>query len=152
MTARPKPVEDAVTLRIVIRDPLAGVPLRMQRGRHDLVAPARQSVDEVIFELHVQATVRADGSLVLKGPEVQGPPTGRFVYINAGTYAGVPTSPWGRRAKVPLGRITVALVEAARTQPHAVLVAEIAGKARDGGPAAATVPLLGAGWTVVVDP
>ena len=71
----------------------------------------------MIFELHVQATVRADGSLVLKGPEVQGPPAGRFVYINAGTYAGVPTSPWGRRAKVPLGRITVALVEAARTQP-----------------------------------
>lgn len=38
MTARPKPVEDAVTLRIAIRDPLAGVPLRMQRGRYELVA------------------------------------------------------------------------------------------------------------------
>jgi hypothetical protein len=48
---------------------------------------------------------------------------GRFVYVNVGTYAGGPPSPWSRRAKVPLGRIT---------------------------PAAATVPLLGAGWSVVI--
>jgi hypothetical protein len=32
-----------------------------------------------------------------------------------------------------------------------MLGAEIAGRARDGGPAAATVPLLGAGWIVLVN-
>jgi hypothetical protein len=34
-------------------------------------------------------------------------------------------------------------------RPGAVVVAEIDGRARDGGPAAATVPLLGAGWRLV---
>lgn len=97
----------------------------------------------------MEVVTRADGAVVLKGPEVQGPPAGRFVYINAGTYAGGPPSPWSRRAKVPLGGITPPIVQEALASPGAALRAEIHGRARDGGPAAATVPLLGAGWSVV---
>ena len=143
---------DPITLRIVVHDPLPDVALHMQRGRHELVAPIRHTASAAIFELQVQAKERADGVLVLKGPEVQGPPTGRFVYVNAGTYAGAPTSPWARRAKIPLGAITSALVAAVQAHPHAVLSAGIAGRARDGGPAAATVPLKGAGWIVDTEP
>jgi len=103
---------DSITLRVV-HDPLPGVPLRMQRGRHELIAPV-----------------------------------GRFVYVNAGTYAGAPASPWARRAKIPLGAITGASVAAVRADAHAVLCAEISGRARDGGPAAGTVTLQGRGWAV----
>ncbi|QJR37603.1 DUF5990 family protein [Gemmatimonas groenlandica] len=139
---------DELTLQIVVREPLPEVFLRMQRGRHELVAPVRVSALSVTFELRVQAVMRANGAIVLKGPEVQGPPAQRFVYVNAGSYAGAPQSPWSRRAKVPLGAITEALVHAVQATTRAVLRAEIHGRARDGGPAAATVPLLGAGWTV----
>jgi hypothetical protein len=79
---------------------------------------------------------------------VQGPPGGRFVYVNVGTYAAQPDSPWGRRAKVPLGGITDALLDAALASPGAVLEAAFAGRGRDGGPSCATVPLLGGGWRV----
>lgn len=140
---------DELTLHIVVRDPHPEVTLRMQRGRYELVAPVRSSAEAVTFELLVQVVTRADGTIVLKGPEVQGPPAQRFVYVNAGQYAGAPPSPWSRRAKIPLGAISDALIQAVRSMPDAVLRAEIHGRARDGGPAAATVPLLGAGWTVV---
>lgn len=139
-----------LTLQIVVRDPHPDVTLRMQRGRFELVAPVRTSAETVTFALDVQVVTRADGTMVLKGPEVQGPPAGRFVYVNAGQYAGGAPSPWSRRAKIPLGGITPALIQAAQATPGAVLRAEIHGRARDGGPAAATVPLLGAGWTVVL--
>lgn len=137
-----------LTLHIVVRDPLPDVPLRMQRGRHELVAPLRRSADAVTFELCAQVVTRADGTIVLRGPELQGPPAQRFVYVNAGQYAGAPPSPWSRRAKVPLGAITADLIQAVGAMPGAVLRAEIHGRARDGGPAAASVPLIGTGWRV----
>jgi hypothetical protein len=93
------------------------------------------------------AVTRPDGGIVLKGPEVQGPPAQRFVYVNAGQYASGDPSPWSRRAKVPLRDITDEHIQAVQSTPGGVLCAEIHGRARDGGPAAA-VPLLGAGWSV----
>lgn len=142
-------MSESLTLRLVLQQPLAGVTLRMQRARNELVAPVIESGTSVTFELVVQVQRKTDGALVLRGPQVQGPPAGRFVYVNAGQYAGQATSPWGRRAKIPLGAVTGAQVDLMRAHPNAVLVAEIDGRGRDGGPAAGTVPLLGAGWTVV---
>jgi hypothetical protein len=78
---------------------------------------------------------------------VQGPPAGRFVYVNAGSYAGQPDASTGRRAKVPLAGLSAGVVAAVR--PGFVIEGAIAGRGRDGGPAAATVPLLGAGWEAV---
>lgn len=138
-----------VTLRLVVRDPFPGVDLRVQRGRDQLVPPAHASADAVTFEIRVEAHARSDGGVVVRGPEVQGPPAGRFVYVNAGTYAGQGDSPWGRRAKIPLGALSGRLIDAALAQPDTVIVATIDGRARDGGPAAATVPLVGEGWHVV---
>lgn len=85
---------DSVTLRVVVHDPLPGVPLRMQRGRYELIAPVGQTAGTATFELHVQATERADGVLVLKGPDVQGPPMGRFVYVNADSHAVLCSVRW----------------------------------------------------------
>ena len=87
----------------------------------------------------------ADGGPRLLGPFVQGPPTARFVYVNIGASAGQIGSPWQRRAKVPLGAIDWQPIEA--LAPGERLTAHIAGTARDGSPACATVPILPPGWT-----
>lgn len=139
-----------VTLRIVVQHPLPGVELRLQRGRDELVPPVVRTAEAATFELRLEAQTRLDGGAVLRGPEAQGPPAKRFVYINAGTYAGQADSPWGCRAKVPLTEIRGSLVAAALARPGAVIAGAIDGRARNGGPAAATVPLLGEGWSVVL--
>lgn len=138
----------SLTLRLTVRRPVPGVLLRVQRGRDALVPPVDASSDAVTFELQVDADARADGRVVCRGPEVQGPPAGRFVYVNAGTYAGQADAAVGRRAKVSLSGLSAAVVAAALARPGAVVAATIDGRARDGGPATASVPLLGGGWEV----
>lgn len=138
-----------VTLRLVVRDPVPGSIMRVQRGataKRDLTAPVKTSAKALTFELRLDARPRPDGSLELRGPEVQGPPDGRFIYVNSGMYAGDGT-PDGRRAKIPLRDLRSETIASALAHPGSAIVGEIAGRARDGGPAAATVPLLG-GWTL----
>ncbi|MDF1506410.1 DUF5990 family protein [Roseisolibacter sp. H3M3-2] len=136
-----------ILLRLVVRDPVPGVALAVQRGRDALVPPARADADATTFELRLAVRARRDATREPWGPEVQGPPDRRFVYVNVGTYAGQPGTPWSRRAKVPLAGITDALRDAAE-RPGAALDAAIAGRGRDGTPACASVPLLD-GWRVV---
>jgi hypothetical protein len=137
---------DTVTLRVTIASPVPGVALALQRGRDALVAPVRSTRDAVTFEVTAEVRIRPNGAPVLAGSDVHGPPAARFLYITVGTRAGQPDSPWNRRAKVPLGGITAAQLTAARSTRDVVLAARIAGKAKDGGPACATVPLLDGGW------
>jgi len=137
-----------VTLRLIVRHPLPGVELRVQRGRDGLLAPTSVSADAVTFEFPLEVQVREDGSTQFRGPEVQGPPAGRFVYVTVGTRAGQAGSPWNRRAKVSLMGLRSADVAAALAHPDALLVGMIEGRGRDGGPACASVPLLGDGWRV----
>ena len=115
----------------------------MQRGPRELIEPVRTSAREVVFEATVR--IRDDGRRTpnVLGDVTQGPRDGRFVYINAGTSAGDPASPWTRRAKISLAGITWTHVENAR---GGVLETRFHGTARDGGPSCATVPLLG--WKV----
>ena len=137
-----------LTVRLTVRHPVPNVLLRVQRGRDALVLPIAESPDAVTFELQVEVEVRADGRVAWRGPEVQGPPAGRFIYVNAGTYAGQVDAAFGRRAKVPLTELPGAVVSAALARPGAVVAGAIDGRARDGGPAAATVPILDDGWHV----
>ena len=99
-------------------------------------------------------TVGAFGQNVGKpnflGPVAQGPPAGRFVYVNSGTSAGQADSCWTRRAKVPLTGIGWRLIERALAGTDTILEVQIDGKAKDGGPACATVPLLDGGWRISV--
>lgn len=136
-----------LTLHLIVRHPVPGVILRVQRGRGALVPPTAESADAVTFALQVEVDVRADGRVACRGPEVQGPPAGRFIYVTAGTYAGEGEAVFGRRAKVPLAGLQAAVVAEALARPG-VGVGEIDGRARDGGPAAASVALLGEGWHV----
>jgi len=140
----------SLSLRITLVKPPHGVPLCLQQGKDDLVPPSVSSGEQVSFDFSVNiANDRTAGPPNFRGPAVQGPPTGRFIYINAGTYAGQAESCWSRRAKVTLAAITWELIEEALSKSGAMLEARIAGTAGDGGPACATVRLLNGGWKVL---
>ena len=142
---------DEVSLRLIVERPPAGTVWRMQRGRDALVAPVRETSEAIAFALSLRVADGPDGAPTLRGPEAQGPPASRFVYLNSGTYAGQAATPWSRRAKVPLTGMPAVLLARARGTPGAVLEARIAGTARDGGPACASVKLLDEGWRLVTD-
>lgn len=139
----------ALPLRIVVERSVPGVALALQRGasaKATLVGPAHVLADSIVFDFEVTLDgSNAAGGPRLLGPFVHGPPTARFVYINIGASAGQIGSPWKRRAKVPLDAIDWESIEA--LAPGERLTAHIAGTARDGSPACATVALLPPGWT-----
>lgn len=139
-----------VPIRIILVHPPEGVRFAVQRGKDDLLLPSQTDDATITFDFTVRVgTPQPDGAPNFLGPFTQGTPAERFVYVNAGTSAGDPGSPWTRRAKIKLAGITPAMIEAVQATPGAVLEARIAGQAKDGGPPAASVPLLDDGWQVV---
>lgn len=140
---------DTVTLRVIIEGPVPGVALAMQRGRDSLVSPVRTTPEAVTLEVSAEVRARPDGTLAFFGQDVHGPPASRFLYVTVGIRAGQLDSPWDRRAKIPLAGISDEILNSVRIRSGLILVARIAGRARDGGPACASVPLLGEGWQVL---
>lgn len=133
--------EQNVSLRIIVENP--PVRFAVQRGKDELLEAASATAKQQVFEFSVRARDdRSDGPNFL-GPFAQGPAGDRFVYVNSGKMAGDVDADWQRRAKVPLGGITWAMIK-----KGSVIEARIEGTARDGGPACATVPLLGGGWKI----
>jgi hypothetical protein len=120
----------------------------LQSGKTQIVSPVRAAGDDLSFDLSLRVGERPGGLPNFLGPFAQGPPAGRFVYVNSGTSAGESGSCWSRRAKVPLAAITWPMIEETLAAPDGILEARIAGTAKDGGPACATVPLLAGGWRV----
>lgn len=133
-----------IPFRITVLDPPRGVTFRLQRGRSELLAPSRETATSIAFDLTLRVERSADGAIRLLGPFAQGPPSGRFVYVSSGKRAGQAESCWDRRAKVPLRDVSAALLEQAAVT-GGVIETQIAGTGRGGGPACATVPLVG-GW------
>jgi hypothetical protein len=137
-------------IRIIIVHPPKRVIFCVQRDKAGLLPPSHTDEEMLIFDFTVRVGAQQpNGAPNLLGPFTQGTPADRFVYVNAGTLAGQAASGWTRRAKVKLAGITQAMIETALATPGAVIEARIAGTAKDGGPAAATVPLLETGWQVV---
>lgn len=137
-----------LALRVVVLRPVPGVAYRVQRGKDELLEPARTSADALVFDFTVRVGgSRADAAPNFLGPYAQGPKGDRFVYVNTGTAAGRMGSPWRRRAKVRLSGVGWDVVEQVMATPGAVLRARIAGTGADGTPACASVPLLEGGWT-----
>ena len=134
-------------LRIIVDEPPAGVRFQLQRGSRELEPPARATPASIAFDFAVRVGQRTTGEPNFLGPFAQGPPAGRFVYINSGTLAAQADSCWTRRAKVPLTTITWPLIERARSS-GATVETHIAGAGRDGGPSCGTVPLCAGGWRV----
>lgn len=130
-----------MTLRIVFVRPPTGVMFCVQGRPQEFFGRVVSTGADVAFEVPVRV-VPTDPPRFL-GVVAQGPPAERFVYVCSGTSAGDPTSPWTRRAKIPLASIKRTQVRAGGT-----LEVRVDGVAKDGGPACATVPLLGKGWSL----
>ena len=87
-----------------------------------------------------------DGALDFAGPAVHGKRGERFFYLSwSGEKDG--RCERFRRTKIHLRDLTAAQVSRA-TKSGGVLVARIHAVAKDGGPACASVPLLGGGWQI----
>ena len=136
-----------LALRIVVERPPAGVVFRVQRGKSELLAPTKISASSQSFDFTVRVVLTKGEPPNFLGEFAQAPKGGRFIYVNSGKHAGQPDSPWDRRAKISLMMITPALVKKAIAN-GSVLEARIDGVSRDGGPACASVPVLGDGWTI----
>lgn len=121
--------------------PPAGVAMKVQKGRFELVDPVKDTDSAKTFEFSLTADISADVPNFL-GPFAQGPKNARFVYVNSGTYAGQHITPWARRAKLSLMSISKAEVEAVIKNPGAVIETTIEATGRDGGPVCASVKVL----------
>jgi len=137
-------MERELQLRIILEKPPKGVDFGLQKGRgndYETVQTQRSIGKDLTFEFTVG--IKADSKVAaptLRGPFVQGPPAGRFVYLDIGTCAGQKDTPWSRRLKIPLTGITMAM-----TESQAGLEVRVPGTGKDGGPNCATVKPF-SGW------
>ena len=123
------------------------IKLGIQRGKAEVLGPTKRDHHEVVFSFEVRVKPGSRSrSINFLGPYIQGPSHDRFVYLSwSGVTAG--KRKMFRRIKVSLNSITGVQVQRAIAGGFR-LEARISGIARDGGPACATVPLLGRGWKV----
>jgi hypothetical protein len=129
-------METKLTLRIILETPPAGVDFGVQSGSgntYQTIQKQRSTGNSLSFEFQVNVKDnRADGQPNFLGPITQGPPTGRFVYLDIGRYAGQSNTDCARRLKVPLGGINWDMIKRGVVEVH------IQGTGRDGGPTCGT--------------
>ena len=116
----------------------------------------RRANGDILFECECQVKPRRSGEPPdFAGPFVHGKPGERFLYLSWkpdgwSSTEPEPTTTFVRRIKLHLRDITWAQIgEAFHT--GGVLQAIIAGTARDGGPACASVPLVGGKWQLLAE-
>ena len=123
-----------ITLRLTIHDPVPGVCYSLQGKDGEPV----DAVTATEAPLSLDAPVMLNDDNRLTGPFVRREgSTRRFVYIGIGKHAGAPDSNWDRRAKIDVHDIPADLLEIARQ--GRTLEVRLPGRAKDGGPACATV-------------
>lgn len=131
-----------LTLRIILAAPPPGVVFSKQDAKSRPVDPVRSPPEEkggdLSFDIPITLTPTPNG-LRPGGGFVRNDSRGRFVYIASGQAAGDCQTDWARRIKIYLHDLPTDLTDGE------TLEATIAGRAKDGGPACATVPLL-KGW------
>lgn len=123
-----------ILLRLTIENPVPGVCYSLQ-GKEGEPVDAMTATEA---PLSLDAPVVLNDDNRLTGPFVRREgPTRRFVYIGIGTHAGFSGAAWSRRAKIDVHDIPADLLEAARQ--GRMLEVRLPGRAKDGGPACATV-------------
>ena len=132
-----------ITLRLTIADPVAGVAYSLQDKANMPVEPRIAGDGPISFDVPI--TLSDDGRLTGTFVRREGP-SRRFVYIAIGTSAGQHASEWSRRAKIDVHDIPADLM--VQTREGRLLEVVLPGRARDGGPACATVRPIQA-WRVV---
>lgn len=138
-------------IRIVLLAPFKGVIHGIQRGRgskHEVDSAQQSTGRDIVFDFSITVADKG-GKPNFLGEYVQGPTGRRFIYVDVGKYARQKDTPWARRMIIRLDDVTSTLIDKA-TKPGKRLEARIQGTGGDGGPACATVTLIG-GWKVVAD-
>lgn len=138
---------ELLALRITVVDPPPNILWALQLGQEEIAQPSSITKNRISFDFTAEV-VEGEGTFRLKGPAVQGRPGKRFVYLRMGAYAGQAGIAAGWRAKIGLDGITQELLDTVRAKRAGVLEVQFAGTGPKGGPACATVPLLGEGWHV----
>ncbi|HEX3100148.1 MAG TPA: DUF5990 family protein [Pyrinomonadaceae bacterium] len=139
-------MKQEIPIRITVLRPLAGVSMKVQRGKDELLPPIAVEENAIAFEFEITVDLSAATPNFL-GKYAQGPKDQRFIYVNSGSYAGQPGTCWNRRAKISLMSVTREQIEALVAKPGTILEAKFEGIGRDGGPTCASVK--GVEWKVV---
>ena len=124
------------------------IKLGIQKGNVDVLKPTTRRRAEAIFSFDVRVEPASRRrALTFLGPHTQGPRSNRFIYL---VWTGIAAGKrrMFRRIKIPLTSITRRHIQQAK-ESGGGLEGRIGGLDRNGGPACATVPLLGKGWIVV---
>ena len=141
----------SIALRIVLIAPPSGVDFGVQEGKgnnYKTIQVQRSKTTDLQFDCEASLKGnRDDGPPDFAGNIVQGPPLGRFIYIDIGKSAGQLNSEWQRRIKIPLVGITWEMIDQTVDVPNRFLQASIPGTGKDGGPICATVKPID-GWKV----
>jgi|SRR6185437_66529 len=144
-----------LTLRIFVQEPPADVDFGLQQGRghaYETVQKQRSTGEDLRFEFVVPAKSGANGLPPnLLGPYVQGPPNGRFVYLDIGGAAGQHDTHWRRRLKIPLSGIPWEAIKRHAEDSPVIFETHIPGTGKDGGPTCGTVKPF-PGWKLAVSP
>ena len=131
-------------IRFVIERPLNGIDFGIQRGKgkdYATIETQRSKGQNLTFEFAISVQQK-NGEPNFTGPFSQGPSSGRFVYVDIGSYAGQTGTDHGARMKVPLGDITWDMVEEVLSSSDGFLQARLPGDQT-----ATTQPI--GGWKVV---
>lgn len=142
-------VTHLLRLRLRVVSAPADVRWAVQLGRTELLAPVRRGKNELEFEIPLELVYTEGSEAKVRGPAVQGPRGGRFLYLASGARAGDVGSCWNRRAKISLETLPLDGIRKRPSGAAVVVEGEIAGSAKDGGPACASVTLLGKAWALV---
>ena len=135
-------------VRIILESPPSGVDFGLQKGKgsdYETIQKQQSNGANLQFDFNIDIKTNGGQQIVFRGPYVQGPPSGQFIYIGIGTYAGQKDSLWGRRLKIPLVGITTEMTAQLIADPQLRLEASVPGTGKDGGPNCATVKPF-SGW------
>ena len=125
--------------------PMNNVHVGVQR-RLDPDSLVRADAHRARWDITVDVVDR-NGWIDFRGPEVQGKPGDRFVYLTWGEVRSDESFEMFRRAKLMLNRVEPDLIESARTA--GTLMADIDLTGDDGGPRCARVDPPAIIWSVV---
>lgn len=132
-----------IMLRLTIADPVAGVLYSLQDAKSVPVEP--RVARETPLSFYVPVTLSDDGRFTGRFVRREGPAR-RVVYIAMGQGAGDHFTEISRRAKIDIHDIPAPLLDEARL--GAILGVTLPGRAKDGGPACATIRPL-TPWSAV---
>ena len=114
-----------LNFQIILQKPPADVAFGLQKGsgnNFETVQIQRSGSGDLFFNrpIGIKGDPQKDKLPDFRGPFVQGPIMGRFIYIRIGVLAGREGG-WNRRLKIPLTGITWGITNQLNGKPAAVL-------------------------------